>query len=190
MSTPQQATAFAGDQRLASGTYLDVALAIRDATASGSDVTMLAFDDATGQQIDFDLRGSDADIAARLAAPASPGTGSARKRAGRPSLGVASREVTLLPRHWEWLGDQPGGASAALRRLVDAASTSPEADRRRAQQTADRFMSVMLGNQPGYEDAARALYAADRERFMTLSRQWPRDLREHARKLAAGAFAR
>ncbi|CAG2141495.1 DUF2239 family protein [Cupriavidus plantarum] len=192
MSSLQQATAFAGDQRLASGSYLEVALAIRDAVASGSDATVLAFDDATGRQIDFDLRGTDADIAARLAAPEAPNAtnaGGERKRAGRPSLGVAAREVTLLPRHWEWLGDQPGGASATLRRLVDAASTSPEADMRRAQQTADRFMSVMLGNQPGYEEASRALYAADRERFMTLSRKWPKDLREHARKLAAGAFA-
>lgn len=147
--------------------------------------TILSFDDATGRQLDFDLRGAAQDIAARLSAS---DAGSEKKRAGRPALGVAAREVTLLPRHWEWLADQPGGASSTLRRLVDAAIQAPEATMRRAQQAADRFMSTMLGNHSGYEEAARALYASDRERFMALSRKWPKDLREHARRLAAGAF--
>lgn len=185
MSSPQTVTAFADEQLLASGAQLEVALAIKAALQAGATASILTFDDITGRQIDFDLRGSDDDIAARLSAP---DTTAEKKRAGRPTLGVAAREVTLLPRHWEWLAEQPGGASATLRRLVDGASNAPEANMRRAQQAADRFMSTMLGNHPGYEEASRALYAADRERFMALSRKWPKDLREHARKLAAGAF--
>lgn len=179
------ATAFADEQVLARGSHLQVALAIKAALEGGSTATILSFDDATGRQLDFDLRGSAEDVAARLS---TSDAGAEKKRAGRPALGVAAREVTLLPRHWEWLADQPGGASSTLRRLVDAASQAPEASIRRAQQAADRFMSTMLGNHPGYEEAARALYASDRERFMALSRKWPKDLREHARRLAAGAF--
>lgn len=191
MEDNESCTAFAGERRLASGTSLEVALAVAAALRANPHQSILAFGDVTGRQVDFDLRGSDADIAARLAPPATD-EGPARKGAGRPKLGVVAREVTLLPRHWEWLGEQPGGASVTLRKLVDAARKGQGADAgvaaSRAKAAADRFMSTMLGNQPGYEEASRALYAGDRDRFEALSQAWPADLRDHARKLAAPAF--
>lgn len=191
MEDNESCTAFAGERRLASGTSVEVALAVAAALRANPHQSILAFGDVTGRQVDFDLRGSDADIAARLAPPAAE-EGPARKGAGRPKLGVVAREVTLLPRHWEWLGEQPGGASVTLRKLVDAARKGQGADAgvaaSRAKAAADRFMSTMLGNQPGYEEASRALYGGDRDRFEALSQAWPADLRDHARKLAAPAF--
>jgi len=189
---PYTVTAFAGERLLAAGPAPEVALAIRAAAAMNGDAALLVFDDRTGRQVDFDLSGSEADIRARLASekPA-PQAASARRSPGRPKLGVVAREVTLLPRHWEWLAEQSGGASVTLRRLVDAARNA-EADparARKARETADRFMAAMLGNRPGYEEASRALYAGDHGRFMELSEPWPVDLRDHARRLAAPGFS-
>jgi len=106
-------------------------------------------------------------------------------------LGVVGREVTLLPRHWEWLNAQPGGASVALRKLVEQARRANAGkDRvRRAQEVAFRFMSAMVGNESGFEEATRALFAGDRQRFEHHSESWPVDLRDYARALAADAFA-
>lgn len=192
MTVSDNVTAFAGDALLASGAIFDVALAVKAALAADSSRSILAFDDRTGRQVDFDLRGTDAEIAARLQPPVEPAE-AGKRGAGRPKLGVVAREVTLLPRHWEWLSGQPGGASVALRKLVDAArndGTAGAPGARDAQQAADRFMLAMLGNQPGYEEATRALYARDGEGFERLSEVWPQDLRNHARRLAAPAFAR
>jgi hypothetical protein len=188
MEDPQTFTAFLGERLLASGAKLNVALSVKAELRTNVAQTILIFEDGTGRQVDFDLRGEDHEIAARLATEADD-DGRA-KRSGRPKLGVVSREVTLLPRHWDWLADQPGGASVTLRKLVDAArrTEGPDAVVRQAKQVADRFMSTMLGNQPGYEEASRALYGADRRRFMTLTEAWPADLRDHARRLAAAAF--
>lgn len=109
---------------------------------------------------------------------------------GRPKLGVVAREVTLLPRHWEWLNGQPGGASVALRKLVDEARRANDGkDRvRQAREAAYRFMSVMAGNERGFEEATRALFAGDRERFEEFVASWPADVRDHAKRLAAAAF--
>ncbi|HJR54948.1 MAG TPA: DUF2239 family protein, partial [Rhizomicrobium sp.] len=111
-------TAFSGARRLASGSLADIALAVRDHPGA------LIFEDETGRQIDVDSRGTEAEIRARYAPPA--------KGPGRPKLGVTAREVTLLPRHWDWLAGQPGGASVALRRLVESASRAPKAARNAA----------------------------------------------------------
>jgi uncharacterized protein len=110
---------------------------------------------------------------------------------GRPRLGVVAREVTLLPRHWDWLSSQPGGASVALRKLVEQARFANQGRdrRRRAQEAAYRFLSAMAGNEPGFEEAIRALFASKRERFNQMVKPWPRDVRDHAKKLAAAAFA-
>jgi len=192
MTVSNTVTAFAGDGLLASGAPLDVALAIKAALAGDPALSILAFDDRSGRQVDFDLRGTDMEIAARLRPVTEPAAEAARRGAGRPKLGVVAREVTLLPRHWEWLSGQPGGASVALRKLVDAARNEGAAGSpgvRDAQQAADRFLLAMLGNQPGYEEATRALYAKDGAAFDRLSEIWPRDLRDHARRLAAPAFA-
>lgn len=178
-------TAFSGNRCVAKGSNLQVALELK---RLGLTENILIFEDATGRQIDFDLSGDESDIARRLVGP---GTEEAPRGRGRPRLGVVSREVTLLPRHWEWLGRQRGGASAALRRLIDEARTADIPDKRvdAARARADRFMLAMLGDQPGYEEASRALYAGDRQRFDQMSAAWPADLRDHARMLAEEAFA-
>ena len=194
-------TAFAGGSRIARGPLIDVALAVKAAGAEGVAEPILTFDDATGAVVDLDLRGGTAEIVERLAArakqePAAPkprgraGDEAARSR-GRPKLGVVAREVTLLPRHWEWLAAQPGGASQALRRLVDEARRADGGQNRRrvAQEAAYRFMSAMAGNLPGFEEASRALFAGDAAGFDRNSSHWPRDVAEYARLLAADALA-
>jgi len=184
------ATAFDGERRLASGPLIDVAMAIKAATAAGAEGPLLAFDDATGAVIDLDLRGARADVAARLAAAAGGPPAPPRGR-GRPSLGVVAREVTLAPRHWEWLATQPGGASAALRRLVEEArrASGPKDRERAGQEAAYRFMAAMAGDLPGFEEATRALFARDRLRFARYLAQWPGDLAAYATKLAEPALA-
>jgi hypothetical protein len=187
---PTTCTAFAGSKRVASGPPEQVVLAAKAALDTNTGHPLLVFDDLSGSLMDFDLRGTPQEILARLAADPSDQPTEPARGPGRPKLGVVAREVTLLPRHWEWLGAQPGGASVALRKLVDAArATHAGADRRRlAQQSADRFMSALAGNEPGYEEAARALYAGDRARFSQSMVAWPTDVRDHAMRLAAAAF--
>jgi hypothetical protein len=187
-------TAFAGTRQLASGDVVDVALAAKAAVDAGERAPVLVFDDETSQPVELDLRGTADDVRERLLAlisPAAPEEPAPPRGPGRPKLGVVAREVTLLPRHWEWLATQPGGASVALRRLVDEARRgSVEADRvRRAREVAYRFMSAMAGDEPGFEEATRALFAGDAARFETDTDAWPADVRAHVRRLAAAAFA-
>lgn len=190
MSAAPTLTAFLADRLLAAGPAPDVALAVRRTVDAGAVAPILVFDDRTGRQLDLDLRGSEAEVAVRHATPATDATPDAPRAPGRPRLGVVAREVTLLPRHWEWLAEQPGGASATLRRLVDAARKLDDGapTRRTAQQAADRVMLALLGDQPGYEEASRALYAGDRALFDALTDPWPTARRDYARRLAAPAF--
>lgn len=160
-------TAFDGPRLLATGTLADVALAVKAAGGGG-----LVFEDATGRLVDLDLRGSDAEILARLQPPAQT---ESRGR-GRPKLGVTAREVTLLPRHWDWLAAQSGGASVALRKLVEQAMRDDRQSRRAAQEAAYRVMTALAGDLPGYEEAIRALFAGDRQRFEQQIAGWPADL--------------
>lgn len=162
---------FQGQGRIAQGdrtTAAQAAWRVGDATPSP-----LVLDRRTGQVVDLDLRGSAAEVAARYAEAAA-----APARRGRPKLGVVPREVTLLPRHWDWLSGQPGGASAALRRLVEAAMRADgDATLRRARtDAAYRFMSTMAGNLPGFEEAARALFADDLKGLNDRIRAWPADI--------------
>jgi hypothetical protein len=183
LATP--CTAFAGHHRLATGPLSDVALATKTAADADPATAILVFEDETGLPVHLDLRGSPADVLARLAPPPSPPEPEA-PRAGRPKLGVTAREVTLLPRHWEWLADQPGGASAALRRLVDEARKT-HAGRdlaRKAQQAADRVMHALAGDLPGYEEALRAFYAGDGLAFEARVSAWPHDVRGYVLQLA------
>ena len=187
-----QFTAFIGQQRLASGPLAEVAIAVMNASRNLAAPPVIIFADATGQPIDLDLRGTEREVVARLPQPApdpeaATDEASAEPRGrGRPKLGVVAREVTLLPRHWEWLGAQPGGASVALRKLVEEARrANGDADRARAAREATyRFMSVMAGNLAGFEEASRALFADDRRRFVGLIAGWPDDIRDHVVKLA------
>jgi uncharacterized protein len=181
-----QCIAFAGDRRIAKGGLQAVALAVKAAVEAAEPEPILIFDAATSAPVELDLRGDARDVAARYAAPASPA--GERKGPGRPKLGVVAREVTLLPRHWEWLASQPGGASTALRKLVEAARKAEETSPRRAQEAAYRFMLAVGGDLPGYEDATRALFAGDAAGFKELTAAWPAGVRDHARELAASTF--
>jgi len=182
-------TAFRGTQRLAGGDLPEVALQAKAAIDRGEQV--LIFDDATSEPIEVDFRGTAEDVRKRLTRAGEP-PDAAPRGPGRPKLGVVAREVTLLPRHWEWLSGQPGGASVALRKLVEEARRANAGkDRvRQSQEAAYRFMSAMAGNEPGFEEAARALFADNGERFDELIEPWPRDVRDHAEKLAAVALGR
>ena len=162
---------FKGDV-IARGTQEEVAPAMRALQPLERASDLLAFEDESGRQVDFDLR---------AAPPVTP-------RRGRPSLGVEAREVTLLPRHWEWLGIQSGGASVALRKLVEEARrSSADKDRiRKAHERAYHFMSAMAGDLPGFEEGIRALFANDQAKFKQLISNWPEDIRDHARRLAFG----
>lgn len=198
--------AFDGNQRLALGLLEDVALAVKHAVESHLQARIFVFNADTSELIDFDHRGTPQVMLARLrqqfpnlvaplvhtasdnasGVPLAPET----VKPGRPRLGVVAREVTLLPRHWEWLASQPGGASVALRKLVEQARLSSATGDaiRQAKDAAYRFMSAMGGHLPGFEEAARALFATDQRRFDELIKAWPRDVRAHLLTLTEAAF--
>jgi len=192
VSTFDSHIAFDGHRRIASGPLASVALAVKRAQDEGATGPVLIFDNACGRSIDIDIRGTDEEIRARFepARADTPRADEAESEAaqseprgrGRPKLGVVAREVTLLPRHWDWLAKQPGGASVALRKLVEDArrANGQRNNRRGAQERAYHFMSAMAGDLPGFEEASRALFADDRARFAELIAGWPGDVRDHA----------
>lgn len=188
-------TAFIGTARIATGDLTWVALAVKEALEADDKAQALIFDDRTSRLIEIDFRGSRDDVlrsvAARdLAQEAAQSPEPSVRRPGRPKLGVVSREITLLPRHWDWLNSQSGGASVTLRRLVDDARRAADGkDRvRHAQDAAYRFMMVMAGDRHGFEEATRALFAANLEGFEHHTSSWPVDVRDHAYKLATPVF--
>jgi len=166
---------------------LDVALAVRGHVRRHADACVLVFDDTTGRPIDFDLRGSKEDVFARLVKRFPRVQGNGRRPAGRPKIGVVAREVTLFPRHWEWLAEQPGGTSAALRRLVEDARRAGLTDKMKLRKLHERtyhFMSAMAGNYPNFEEASRALFANNMSRLKELIADWPPDIGSHIMRLS------
>jgi len=184
-SIERPCTAFHEAKRLASGPLKDVALSVKSATDDGA-FGILVFDDRSGRVIDINLEGSAEDVIERLT-PIPVVVEKAGR--GRPKLGVVAREVTLLPRHWEWLATQPGGASVALRKLVEEArrTSAPKDRARESQEAAYRFLSAMAGNRVGFEEAARALFAGDFGKLRELASVWPPDVASFAMQLAEGA---
>lgn len=173
---------FAGYNRLAAGSLDSVAVACARAQQAGL-AQVLVFEETTGRQIDLNTRGTEAEIAARYSTTGSPLPEAERHRSpGRPRLGVTAREVTLLPRHWEWLATQPGGASVTLRKLVDQArrDSATATDHRDLSEAVYRFLHAIAGNLPGYEEVIRALFAGDRDRMEALMLDWPADVRQQA----------
>ena len=190
--------AFAQSECIASGTPQEVATELKTFTDANPKTAVLLFDARSSHPVEIDLRGDLPTILARLPEmPASvtppdiaqqtPST----RQPGRPRLGVTAREITLLPRHWEWLALQSGGASVALRKLVDQAiRTHHEADRIRAmQESAYRFMTAVAGNESGYEEATRALFSGDVKRLQELVSDWPLDVQAHLFRLVAEMVA-
>lgn len=176
--------AFVGPRRVASGSLGDILPGLKERAERDPSELVLIFEVETGKQIDLDLRGSLAEVLERYVPAAGKGP-------GRPKLGVTSREVSLLPRHWDWLEEQPSGASAALRRLVEAAiKHEPGKERaRRIRAALSRFLSAMAGDRPHYEEATRALFAGEQTRFEQLIERWPKDIREHALQQMQSAAA-
>ncbi|HKY40985.1 MAG TPA: DUF2239 family protein [Polyangiaceae bacterium] len=189
MSSESTYTAFAGSLRVARGELEAVLRRVKRKLDVDPELCVLIFEDDSGRQVDFDLRGSLEQVITR-ARPAAP----ERTGPGRPRLGVVSREVSLLPRHWEWLEHQPQGISAAIRRLVEEArKRAPDEDRaRQARAAASHFMWVMAGDLPLFEEASRALFSSDKAKFTDLTRFWPNDVREHLGELLCegGVFER
>jgi uncharacterized protein len=197
-STPTQWIAFARGKRVAAGEPRTVASAVKQLVDADPQATVAVFDMDTSASIEIDLRGSVAAVCKRLPMPDTPPTPSdvatpaeAPRGPGRPRLGVVAREVTLLPRHWEWLAAQPGGASVALRKLVERAQrANAESDRlRAAAESAYRFMHALAGDAAGFEEASRALFAGDLAQLRTQVARWPRDVRQHLLALAQRAVA-
>ncbi len=195
MTQPALFVAFAGDHRLAFGPLREVAVAVKYAVSRDASLSPLIFEADTSRPVEIDLRGGATDVVARLPKEEGTDAGAALESPsprgpGRPKLGVVAREVTLLPRHWDWLAAQPGGASVAIRKLVEnARKATSDRDRvRQAQEAAYRFMAAMAGDKPNYEDALRALYAGDAARFDALIAAWPADIRDHSARLAGAAF--
>ncbi len=199
-------SAFEGSRLIASGALKDVALATKpvvDGWASSiSPPPVLIFDDTTSEVIELDWRGTLDDFVTRLDAqdhamrsampelPAEAEVPETPRGPGRPRLGVSAREVTLLPRHWEWLASQPGGASVALRKLVEVARLSSEVkDRvRHAAAAGYKFMSTMAGHETHFEEASRCLFAGDQAGFEALVAKWPADVQAHLKKILKDAF--
>ncbi|WP_238655002.1 DUF2239 family protein [Paenibacillus piscarius] len=188
-------TAFLGVEAVASGSLQHVVTTVKGALSESELVRVLIFDDSTGKPIDVDYHGTADDVFSRLAAPsgessATEANSQTTRRAGRPKLGVVSGEVTLLPRQWEWLKAQPGGASVTLRKLVDEARRAGEQQStiRKSQEAAYVFMTAMAGDFSHYEEALRALYAGNAERLDQYTQDWAPDIRNYVKRLAAGAF--
>src|SRR5215471_10778368 len=191
---PASYMAFEGSCCIASGDLRQVALKAKAAWDRKGRAPVLIFDDVTSELIEVDFRGTADDVVRKLSARSGESAERPERETprgpGRPKLGVVAREVTLLPRHWDWLNSQPGGASVALRKLVEEARRANDgADRVRiARESAYRFLSAMAGNEPGFEEATRALFAGNRQRFEEHIRAWPVAVRDHAKKLAAVAI--
>jgi len=195
MDTTSEYLAFAGHKLLFAGDLLAIAQAVQTHLKSPKADLPLVFERSSGRQIDIDPSGGSADLVRRYGqdkltdVESSPAA--RQKTRGRPRLGVVGREVTLLPRHWQWLDQQRGGASAMLRRLIDQErkANSDEDRIRQAQDQSNRFMSALAGNLPGFEEATRALYLLDEAGFIRETSSWPKDVAAYALALAADAFA-
>lgn len=180
-------TAFEDQTILATGPLEKVAIKVKKHLKSHPNASILVFSNATGKQMDLDLRGSESEVLERLQMFISSGPSiPVATGPGRPKLGVVSREVSLLPRHWEWLATQSGGASATLRRLVEEAKRGSVGKEqiKSAQERTYKFMSAIAGNLPNYEEALRSLFAKDKKKFVGLIKDWPTDIRQHAQEQA------
>ncbi len=189
--------AFSNGKCLAQGAPLEVAVVVKQFSDMHPAENLIVLDANNSSTIELDLRGSLQEVRNRLRATQSSVPESnpelqatPEKTVGRPRLGVTAREVTLLPRHWQWLGTQPGGASTTLRKLVEQAMrASKETDNlRQAQESTYRFMSVMAGDNPGFEEASRALFAGDMERLKQNISTWPKDVQAQSIVLAEAAM--
>jgi hypothetical protein len=182
-----QCSAFAGAKKIAQGPLLEVVEKSLDYLKKHRIEDLQFFDDQTSELIEVDLRGKPEAILARLTPK---DEGERKVGPGRPKLGVVSREIGLLPSHWDWLAFQPGGASVTLRKLVEEAKKKNRVkdEIRRSQNATYKFMTTKAGDLPHYEEALRSLFANDRKTFDQMIKSWPKDIREHIDFLASECF--
>lgn len=190
---PQTFTLFRGNTLLINGKMVDIKVKTLDEMKLFPNDIYMCFDDSTGEYVDLVLQnfasGKSSGVKRGRPMFLKPPTAK-QKKAGRPSLGVVAREITLLPRHWEWLSKQSGNASSTIRGLIDEAirtGVNPM-EAQNAMARTDKFMSTALGDQTGYEEASRALYRGDKISFETITEAWPSDLRDYAMQLSKPAF--
>ena len=188
VATKDTFSAYGPTSCIGQGELTDVALAAHRFLRTHPDQSALILQDSTCQIIDLDLSGDEALLERK--ANHYP----IRSQAPVPdSKDPITGEITLLPRHWQWLAEQGGNASATLRRLIDEARRDPKqkADNecRRRQQLTYRFCQALCGDFQGYEDALRALYAADKDSFKTHISTWPADFALRAEALAEPIWA-
>ncbi len=191
MSSAANYTVFDGSKMLYQGPLTTVVQKIKKRMGQSSNSSFLIFNDETGKTIDFNFHGSEDDVQKRLSVFVGAEGGTEQVSGpGRPKLGVVSREISLLPRHWEWLAAQPSGASATLRQLVESAmkKSASNTTLKQAQERTYRFISVMAGDLEGYEEALRALYKKEKKTFVAQMRNWPDDVKDHAIALSRDAF--
>ena len=203
MHAHTELTAFSGKHKVAAGSLHALAQTLKALVTRDPGAQILIFDDATGNQVDLNLHGSLDEVLQRLPQPRQPAASreaaapahtvdapAPPRTAGRPKLGVVAREITLLPRHWEWLATQPGGASVALRKLVEHAQRDNKvADgQRQAREAAYKVMSALAGDEACFEEASRALFAGRLDAFLACVEAWPADVREHVLQLAQAGW--
>lgn len=185
---PVTLTAFLQRRQIAHGNLSEILQQIK-ATPIGNE-SVFIFNDQTGKRLDIHPHGDEASALAAYPelAEQQPEESATVKTRGRPKLGVSAKEVTLLPRHWEWLATQPGGASATLRRLIEQArkASEPADNKRRRHESAYQFMHEVAGDLPEYETCLRALFADDETAFNAAMTDWPQDIRRYAATLAFG----
>lgn len=184
-------TAFETHKILSQGSLEDVVLKVKKRLEKSPESQIVIYSDVTGKSMDFNFQGSEKEVLKRLEVYTTPESADeASTGPGRPKLGVISREVSLLPRHWEWLATQSGGASNTLRKLVEESmkKTSGVQTVKTAQERTYKFMSVEAGDLENYEEALRALYRKDKEKFTSDIKTWPRDVQKHILELAKPVF--
>ncbi|MCO5113656.1 MAG: DUF2239 family protein [Bdellovibrionaceae bacterium] len=181
-------TAFEEFKMIGQGNMETVALAVKARMKANKAASVLIFSDLTGRQIDLDLSGTDKQVLERLKVYASQDIPTPTG-AGRPKLGVIPREISLLPRHWEWLLNQDGGASAVIRNLIDEKIKIRPTDKiKLAQERTYKFLSAIAGNLENFEEATRFLYRKDKDKFKALISGWPKDVMKHAISLSKDVF--
>jgi len=189
-------TAFEGNTLFCRGSLVEVVVKIKKRLGKSENSSILIFSDATGKSMDFNFQGTEKDVLKRLDVYVAEDAPKENTGPGRPKLGVVSREVSLLPRHWEWLASQAGGASVTLRKLVEESrkkslgvgGVSGVQDTKRAQERTYKFMTTMAGDCAGYEDAIRALYKKDEKLFRAKIADWASDVKNHVVELAEPVF--
>lgn len=185
-------TAFDGFQMISQGGLEEVALGVKRRLKSNREARILIFSDSSGKQMDLDLSGSENDALERLKIFKSHDVNTGQSGPGRPKLGVISREISLLPHHWEWLSNQSGGSSATIRRLVEEKMKDNASGKDKIKQTQEAvytFLNAIAGDLPNFEEAIRFLYRSDKKRFRDLISEWPGDLARHTLALSGEAFA-